>query len=113
MRGLYGGGLPPHEKTRTSKEAAECIAGIAGTLRGKVYALIAASGEYGMTDDEIETVSGLIHQTASARRRELVDKLHLIVDSGRVRKTRSGRNATVWIVVPKGSTEPPKQERLL
>jgi hypothetical protein len=112
MSGLYGGGLPPHEKTRTSKEAAERIAGIAGTLRGKVYELIAASLEYGMTDDEIETVSGLIHQTASARRRELVDKLHLIVDSGRVRKTRSGRNATVWVVAPRDSAGP-KQERLL
>jgi len=49
----------------------------------------------GLTDEEIEHTLNLKHQTASARRRELVLG-GLIHDSGQTRKTTSGREATVW-----------------
>lgn len=67
-----------------------------GTLRAVVYDSIWDS-KAGRTDDEIEELTGLRHQTASARRRELVQH-GAITASGAVRPTRSGRNATVWIV---------------
>lgn len=64
----------------------------------RVYEAITHSGLRGMNDSEIETQLGMLHQTASARRRGLVLK-GLIVDSGRRRETRSGRTAVVWISV--------------
>lgn len=50
----------------------------------------------GLTCDEIEEKLNMSHQTVSARVRGLVRKGGFIVDSGKVRKTRSGRNAIVW-----------------
>jgi hypothetical protein len=50
----------------------------------------------GVTDDDIERLSGLRHQSVSARRNALVRK-GLVCDSGERRKTRSGWLAVVWI----------------
>ena len=96
---LYGG-LPPHVDQDTSIEAALSMLESASTLRGRVYRYIDRLGSKGATDDEIEIASGLIHQTVSARRRELV-LLNVVVDSGEKRTTRSGRRAIVWIAVRK------------
>ena len=69
------------------------------TLQDRVLAYIKSQGSWGATDDEIEQALDMKHQTASARRRELVlmDPPR-IIDSGGRRKTRSGRTAKVWIV---------------
>ena len=95
----------------TSQAAATSIEPIAGTLRTcgarwatpvlcrrQVLEAIRASGAHGMTDDEAEQALGLRHQTASARRRELVLSGH-VADTGERRQTRSGRLATVWAAV--------------
>lgn len=57
----------------------------------------------GATCDECETVTGLSHQTASARLRALVlkGKIH---DGGTKRPTRSGRSAIVWQTGPQPAT---------
>jgi predicted transcriptional regulator len=52
-------------------------------------------GRIGRTCDEVEQVTKLKHQTASARIRGLVQK-GFIETSGRKRPTRSGREAHVW-----------------
>lgn len=93
----YRGRLPAEPETEhsTSREAADSMETHATNLRAKVLALIEGAGVLGMTDDEIEVSTGLRHQTASARRRELVLK-GLIEPNGR-RKTRSGRWAKVWV----------------
>jgi len=65
-----------------------------GKVRGTVLQAIHAAGMHGRTCDEIEEVTGLKHQTASARVRELAD-LEEIVPIG-TRLTRSGRKAVVW-----------------
>lgn len=52
----------------------------------------------GATCDEIERDTGLSHQTASARVRELA-QAGTIRDSGQRRLTRSGRKAIVWEAV--------------
>lgn len=92
---LYDGG-PPHEQTPTSAAAASSMRGSAQPIRDQVLKLIVASGYSGRTDDELEELLGMRHQTISARRRELV-LLGEIIDSGLTRKTRSGRQATRWI----------------
>lgn len=93
---LYGG-TPPHEATATSLDAARRIRSCAATMRAKVLAAITRAGAWGATDLELEKSLGIIHQTCSARRRELVLQ-NRIVDSGERRHTRHGRTAIVWVV---------------
>jgi len=90
------GGLPPHEKgSETSRAAADSMVPKAGTLRALVFDFIRHRVD-GATDDEIERGLELRHQTASARRRELVISGH-VRDSGFKRNTSSGRKAVVWV----------------
>ncbi|MDR7037365.1 putative transcriptional regulator [Methylobacterium sp. BE186] len=79
----------------TSERAADRIAGSVSHLRKVVLDAIERASS-GMTCDECEHVTGLRHQTCSARVRELV-QLGLIKDSGARRPTRSGRNARVYL----------------
>jgi hypothetical protein len=89
--------LPPYVRgSLTSLQAAESIAEVSGSLRSKILAHISASGIKGMTCDQCEEDLGMSHQTTSARIRELRrDKA--ILDTGLRRKTRSGRNAAVYV----------------
>lgn len=89
------GTTPPHNGTDTSIEAARSMEGSVNVLRIQIFKLIKRSGTTGMTCDEVECDSGLRHQTASARVNELAGRGDL-VDSGKRRKTRSGRMAIVW-----------------
>jgi hypothetical protein len=57
---------------------------------------VRARGALGATDDEIEIATGLSHQNASARRRELVLR-GALKPSGLRRRTRTGRTAAVWV----------------
>lgn len=79
----------------TAHEAAEKITGVSGRQRRLVFDLIAAS-EIGMTDEEMQDASGLSPSSQRPRRVELVDGGH-IEDSGLRRKTKSGREAIVWV----------------
>ncbi len=78
----------------TSIAAARSIEPQLPKLAAQVLALIAAAPR---TCFEVETETGLSHQTASARIRELNLK-GKIQDSGQRRPTGSGRNAIVWKV---------------
>lgn len=89
--------IPPYQQhSNTSKQAAKDIIPHLGCLQHKVYSLIALSGARGLTDIEIETESDLKGSTIRPRRIELLNK-GLIKDSGKTRKTPSGRSATVWV----------------
>lgn len=90
-------GAPFVAGSDTSEAAAESLEPSLNRLEAQVFSAIAARGEQGVTDDELELMTGLRHQTVSARRRTLVLK-QLICDSTRRRLTRSGRSAVVWIV---------------
>ena len=103
MTDPYNGSAPFEAGSSTSKAAADAIEPARATLRMTVFCYIRSAFD-GLTDDEIEIVSSLPHQTASARRRELVLSGH-IEDSGKQRSTRSGRMATVWTVVPRDQRE--------
>lgn len=91
-------GVPPHEDTPTSIAAALEIAPVAATLREQVFSAIAKAGAWGMTDEEIGDQLHMGGNTVRPRRRELV-LLARVSDSNQVRKTRSGRGASVWVAV--------------
>jgi hypothetical protein len=82
----------------TSHAAAESIEPAADTLRAEVYSWIVRCGLYGATDEETADTLRMAGNTERPRRVELCDG-GLVADSGQRRKTRSGRNAVVWISV--------------
>ena len=88
----YGGALGASD-TRMAAHAA--IGPHKSRLCQLVLAAFQTYGEHGLTDCDAEAVTGLRHQTLSARRRELV-VAGLLYDSGLRRKTNSGRSAAVW-----------------
>lgn len=67
--------------------------------KGRVLDYIRRAG--GATDDEVERAIGMAHQTASARRRDLV-LAGLVTESGHYRQTCRGCTATVWISTKAG-----------
>ena len=89
---------PPvrHDAPATSLVAADRIADHAGTLRAAVLAMLRERGEHGATDQELQTALGLSSDTEVPRRWELVNAGE-VAASGRKRKTRSNRPATVWV----------------
>lgn len=90
---------PSVRSSDTSKDAARAMEPHLGRLEARVLYWIKAAYTRGATCDEVEGFSGLLHTTTSARIRRLA-QIGRIVDSGERRKTRSGRNAVVWKVVP-------------
>lgn len=101
----------PYSDRETSRQAAKDAGSRASSDRTAVLAWIREAGARGATDDEIERALDMKHQTASARRRELV-LAGLIAPTGERRPTRSGSPAQVWrAVLPRPVL--PVQERLL
>ncbi len=81
-----------------SRRSAERIESKATIVRQKVYELILSRGTDGLTDEQVFHCFPDIRQnTLRPRRIELVQEGR-VVNSGRVRLTRSGRLATVWVV---------------
>ena len=81
----------------TSCDAKETIVGCAKTLRDRVYNAIAFSGPNGCTDEEIQDCLEMNPSTERPRRIELQMRQQ-IKNSGKTRKTKSGRQAIVWIL---------------
>lgn len=101
---------PAQQHSATSVEAAGRIAPVASTLRMAVLRWLRSRGIEGGTDEEGIDATALSPSTFRPRRVELVN-LGLVVDSKTVRKTRSGRNATVWVAVtPRAKEAPGGQE---
>lgn len=92
-------GEQPYSDGDTSRDAAVAAQAVAPKDRARVLGVIRARGSQGATDDEIEVALGLSHQTASARRRELV-LAGEVVEAGGKRLTRSGSPAKVWRAKP-------------
>ncbi len=80
----------------TSRLAMASIGPSAEGLRSRVLGAIRDMGEHGAICDDVEVVLNMTHQTASARVHELA-WAGFIIDSGRQRKTRSGRAEIVWV----------------
>ncbi|MET0167822.1 MAG: hypothetical protein ABW318_22865 [Vicinamibacterales bacterium] len=79
----------------TSAAAAYSMAAGAQTLRRLVLEAMVAAND-GMTCDEAEVQLRMLHQTCSARIRELV-LFEFLYDTGFRRKTRSDRSARIYM----------------
>lgn len=82
----------------SSLEAAESIKPKRQPLQAQVLAYLKRRGGLGATDEECQIALGLNPSTQRPRRIELVEA-GLIVEADFQRKTRSGRNASVWIAI--------------
>lgn len=94
VEALYGsqGDVPYEAGSETSQAAAASVTPDLGRLEAIVFACIKARPR---TCDEVEAVTGLSHQTVSARIRGLVLRAAL-EDTGQRAITRSGRRAAIW-----------------
>lgn len=98
--------LPAHvAQSETSRESAIRFIPCADTAGWRVLAQILLAGDHGRTDDEVEVLLEMRHQTASSRRVYLEGKgivIKRLDERGRLvkRTTRSGRNAGVYIINP-------------
>lgn len=79
--------------TDTQSAAASNAVLKAGTRRKEVFDLIVQHD--GLTDDEIETITGYTHQSASATRNSLMRDGY-VWDSGERRVNRRGNPSIVW-----------------
>ncbi len=84
----------PHNGTETSRVAAKSIEPVMDRLEKQVYEVLSRKP---MTCDRVEVITGMSHQTASARINALARK-KLIQPTGQKLPTRSGRPAMVWEV---------------
>lgn len=80
--------------SETSRQAAVAIRPAAGTLRARVLAAIEGAPE-GLTDEEGCERTGMNPSTWRPRRGELLTG-GFIRNTGRTRKSASGREMTVW-----------------
>ena len=85
---------PPAVAVRTSIEAAEAIADLTPTLRGKVYGYIVGRRDVGATRHEISAGLGLKLQTVCGRCNELL-KQGLIFQTAETRETSGLGNGKV------------------
>lgn len=88
----------------TSLEAYDSIQNDKQTLQLKVLNALESSHSDGMTIEEIVNSTGIKLQTVCARRKELENQ-GLVFNTGRRRKTSSGRTAIVWATVDEGDIE--------
>ena len=94
--------MSPYQRhSRPSKAAAAAVAPTTATLRQVVLNYLRACGIAGATDGEGEDATGMSGDTWRPRRVEL-ERAGLVRDGGTTRLTRSGRQATVWMVTAEG-----------
>ena len=90
-----------HDAPATSVRAAAAALPRTGTIRAEIVDLIGRSPA-GLTDDDLERITGRSHQSVSAARNSLVRDGWLTPASGPlgpvVRPTRFGNDATVWVL---------------
>ena len=82
--------------SETSREAARRIADAMPELRLRVWVAVEFAGWAGVTAEDLETLCELPGNTVRPRLVELRED-GLVIDSGRTRRTASGRSATIWV----------------
>ena len=96
LDGVVDRAKPPFQgHSPTSRAAANEIASGSQSYKMRVLSFIATAGNRGCTDEEIQIALEMNPSTQRPRRVDLV-RDGAVEDSGRQRKTRPGRNATVW-----------------
>lgn len=89
---------PPHQShSTTSRDAAATVNKARGSLHRELIALL-EDHPLGLTDEQMQKLAKMNPSTQRPRRIELVAS-GFVADAQTTRKTASGRNATVWMVV--------------
>lgn len=91
----YAGSPPAQKHSKTSTEAAEKIRARVNQMHERILDYL-AQHPAGATDEQMQDALDLPGSTQRPRRIEL-QLWGLLKDSGRTEKTRSGRNAVVWV----------------
>lgn len=86
----------------TSHQAAQDARGLAAQHERAIIRALHQRGRKGGTKDELGADTGL-EPVQVARRMAGLRESGAVVDSGRRRKTRSGRDATVWAITQGGT----------
>lgn len=89
---------PATNGTPTSNAAAERIEPTAGTLRRSILDYLRECGAQGATDEQIQFALNMSANTERPRRQEL-EALGWVVRTNRTRKTRSNRDALVFVAM--------------
>lgn len=89
-------GQPPAQPVATSIAAADAIKPCTNKLRKLVLDYISKQGKTGATDDECQKALNMIGSTQRPRRIELFQQGKICL-APMMRKTRTGRNANVWV----------------
>jgi hypothetical protein len=101
LLGTPGEGTPepaPFQRhSETSLRAAGEITPYLSNLQQRVYDMLLQCGPLGATDEDMQRFLNMNPSSQRPRRIELVAK-GLVIDTGKTRKTRAGRQATVWKV---------------
>lgn len=112
---LEAAGLPDPEANRigkfsdpeasgapvTQRKAAILVYPRSGTYRIGVLRAIAKADAHGATDEELYQATGWDENTVRPRRNELMND-GWVEDSGRTRRTPSGKDAVVWVLTEQG-----------
>ena len=99
----YGRGRPCVRDSPTSVMAAERKRNV-WTDRRRVITLLDKLGTMGATDEEMQNILKMNENSQRPRRVSMAkEKVGFIVNSGRTRATERHREATVWIITPKGA----------
>ena len=100
----YGLPLPPapHNGTPTSAEAASRAP--VNPQAQKILRYLKGKGSYGCTQDEASEYLGILRSACAARFNALEEAGYIKKDGERVRPTRYGRNAAVYISAPPSMT---------
>jgi hypothetical protein len=95
----------PHQRhSDTSAAAAEAIGPKVPSLRAQLLGWLRERGEYGATDEEIQTALWMAANTQRPRRVELVESGQ-VRDSGKRRLTSALREAVVWVATSKEGSQ--------
>lgn len=91
---------PPYQRhSATSRAAAEAIKPHLGPMHLKIQAYL--MGRAGATDEEMQLDLKMNGSTQRPRRIDMI-RWGLVIDSGKTRATKSGRQAVVWMLRGRG-----------
>jgi hypothetical protein len=82
----------------TSQAASDALRPVTGKIALEVLAFARLYGATGITDDDLKAGFPEAPESSYRKRRTELAQRGYLVDSGRVRPNRHGRDETVWIV---------------
>jgi hypothetical protein len=82
----------------TSIAAADALKPVTGKIALEVLSFARRYGPIGITDDDLKAYFRDAPESSYRKRRTELAQLGYLVDSGKVRPNRHGRDETVWVI---------------